>query len=81
MVKVQVLYTQRCPHCPAAKELFRDLQKEYKFDYEEIDAMSKEGQELAIKHRIMGVPSVVIDGKLVFVGMPSREAAIEAIKK
>lgn len=81
MVKVQVLYTQGCPYCPAAKDLFRGLQKKYKFDYEEIDATTKEGQELVIKHGIMSVPTVLIDDKVVFVGVPSKEKAIAAITK
>ena len=80
MAKVQVIYTQMCPHCPAAKELFRDLKKGYKFDYEEIDAMTEKGQELVNKHRIMSVPTVIINNKVAFIGVPPKEKAIAAIK-
>lgn len=68
-----------CPHCPAAKELFRSLKKEYNFDYEEIDAMTPEGQKLVEKHGIMGVPTTVINDTVAFVGLPSREKAIQAV--
>ena len=80
MTKVQVVYTKMCPHCPAAKELFRDLKKELKFDYEEVDATTDEGQKIAQKHNIMAVPSIIINDRLTFVGVPSREKAIQAIK-
>lgn len=81
MVKVQLIYTQQCPHCPATKELFRALQKEYKFNYEEVDAMSEKGRELVTKHNIMAVPSVIVDGKLTFVGLPSKEKVIAVVTK
>ena len=80
MVKVQLIYTKMCPHCPPAKELFRELKKEYRFDYEEIDAMTPEGQELVEKYSIMSVPTVVINDTVAFVGVPSKEKAIQAIR-
>lgn len=80
MVKVQLVYTQSCPFCPSAKELFRSLKKEYKFDYEEIDAMTEKGQQLVQKHMIMSVPTIVINDTVAFVGVPSREKAIAAVK-
>jgi len=81
MVIVQLLYTERCPNCPPAKELFRNLKKNYEFEYEEIDAMSEKGRELAIKHNIRAVPTILIDDKIVFIGAPSKDKAIAAIKK
>jgi len=80
MVKVQLVYTKMCPHCPPAKELFRELKKQYKFDYKEIDVVTPEGQKLVIKHSIMSVPTVVINDTVAFVGVPSKEKAIQAIK-
>ena len=80
MVKVQLVYTKMCPHCPPAKELFRELEKEYRFDYKEIDAMTPEGQKLVEKHSIMSVPTVIINDTVAFVGLPSKEKAIQAIR-
>ncbi len=81
MVKVQLVYTKQCVYCPSAKILFKDLKKQYKFDYEEIDAMSPEGQNLVSKYSIMSVPSIIINNRLMFVGVPSKDKAIEAISK
>lgn len=80
MVKVQLVYTKHCVYCPAAKSLFKDLKKNYKFDYEEIDAMSPEGQEIVSKFNIMSVPSIIIDNKLAFTGVPTKDKVIESIK-
>ena len=82
MTKVTVVYTKTCQYCPTAKSLWKSLQKQFKFDYEEIDAVSPKGQELVMKFSIMAVPtSIIDDGKNVIVGVPSKEKAIEAISK
>ncbi|MBI2547313.1 MAG: thioredoxin family protein [Candidatus Aenigmarchaeota archaeon] len=79
MVKVQLVYTKSCVYCPIAKGLFKDLKKQYKFDYEEIDAMSPEGQKMASKFSIMSVPTIVVDGKVQWVGVPQKDKVISVI--
>lgn len=79
MVKVQLVYTKTCVYCPAAKQLFKDLKKVHKFDYEEIDATSPEGQKLVSKYMIMSVPTIIVDGKVKFTGIPSKDKAIAAV--
>ena len=82
MTKVTVVYTKSCPYCPAAKALWKSLQKELKFDYEEVDAVSPKGQQLVEKFGIMAVPtSIVDDGKDVIVGVPSKDRAVKAVGK
>lgn len=80
MVKVELVYTRICPFCQPAKELFRSLKKDYKFEYEEIDAATSKGQRLVEKYSIMSVPTIIIDSRLIFTGVPSKEKVIEAIK-
>ena len=81
MVKVQLVYTKQCVYCPTAKAMFKDLKTQYKFDYEEIDAMSPEGQKLVAKYSIMAVPSIIVDGKLQWTGIPQKDKAIAVIGK
>lgn len=81
MVKVQLVYTKQCVYCPSAKSLFKDLKKQYKFDYEEIDAMSTEGQKLVAKYSIMSVPSIIVDGKLQWTGVPPKDKVIAVVGK
>ena len=81
MVKVQLVYTKQCVYCPAAKQIFKDLKKQHKFDYEEIDAMSPEGQKLVAKYSIMSVPSIIVDGRLQWTGVPQKDKVIAVIGK
>ena len=81
MVKVQLVYTKQCVYCPLAKSLFKDLKKQHKFDYEEIDAMTPEGQKLVAKYSVMAVPSIIVDGKLMWTGVPQKDKVLAAIGK
>lgn len=81
MVKVQLVYTKTCIYCPAAKQLFKALKKTHKFDYEEIDAVSPEGQKLVSKYMIMSVPTIIVDGKVQWVGIPQKDKVISVIGK
>ena len=81
MVKVQLVYTKQCIYCPAAKQMFKDLKKHHKFDYEEIDAMSPEGQKLVTKYSIMSVPTIIVNDKVQWVGVPQKDKVIAVIGK
>ena len=82
MTKITVVYTKTCPYCPATKQLWKSIQKEMKFEYEEVDAVSPKGQQLVVKFNIMAVPTTIIDdGRDVIVGVPSKQKAIEAVSK
>jgi len=81
MVKVQLVYTKNCVYCPSAKQLWKELQNQYNFDYEEVDATTPKGQELVMKFSIMAVPTTIVDNKVEFIGLPSREKIIEKLSK
>jgi small redox-active disulfide protein 1 len=40
-----------------------------------------EEQERTAKYDIMGVPAIVINGKVIFVGVPDKDALVKAIKE
>jgi glutaredoxin len=79
--KVQVVYTKTCAYCGPTKAIWHDLQKKYKFEYEEIDAESKEGQKLVEKFSIMAVPTTIINGKVQFIGLPNKAKAEQAVEE
>lgn len=79
MIKVQLVYTKSCVYCPVAKQMFKELKKHYKFDYEEIDAMSPEGQRLVNKYSIMSIPTIIVDGKVQWVGVPQKDKVLSVI--
>jgi glutaredoxin-like protein len=72
-VHIQVLVTLTCPHCAAAASMAHMFAVEndlIKSDV--IDA--NEFPQLAIKYGVMGVPKVVVNDKVEFVGaLPERE--------
>jgi thioredoxin 1 len=83
MVKVILVTTKTCPFCPIAKILWRKLQKDYDFDFEEVDADSERGRELVEKFEIRAVPATILQDengeRLAFVGVPSEEEAKKVI--
>ena len=84
MKKVQMVFTKTCIYCGPTKQIWHDLQKKYKFEYEEIDAETPKGQELVQKFQIMAVPTTIItreNGKseVAFIGLPNKIRAEEKI--
>jgi thiol-disulfide isomerase/thioredoxin len=85
MKKVILVTTKTCPFCPLAKILWKELQKDYKFEFEEVDAMSPEGEKLVEEFGIASVPTTIIEEEngrreIAFIGVPSKEEAIRKIK-
>jgi len=85
MAIVTLIKTSICPHCPVASNVWKDLKRQFKFDYEEIDANTPKGRELVEKFSITSVPVTLIEdnrGKLsvAFVGVPDKQKAISKIK-
>jgi glutaredoxin len=79
MPNIVLLYSQSCSACPSAKSLWKQLRVKYSFNYREIDITTESGQELADRHSIRAVPATIIDGRLTFIGVPSRQSAEKAL--
>jgi glutaredoxin len=79
MKKIILVTTETCPFCPMAKILWKKLQKDYKFEFEEVNAYSEKGRKLIEKYEIRAVPATIIQDekgeRLAFVGVPSEEEA------
>ncbi len=66
-VHIQVFVTLTCPHCPTAASIAHQLAIES--DWIKADVIdSSEFVTLAQKYSVIGVPKVVINGKVEFVG-------------
>lgn len=79
MANVTLLYSTSCGACPAAKELWKGLRVKHSFSYREIDILSPDGQELAERHAIRATPASIVDGRLKFIGVPTRQSAEKAL--
>lgn len=81
MAKVTLLTTKSCPVCPSAKRLWAEVKKEHSFEYEEVDALSPEGQKLVERYGIMSVPTTLVNGRPMFTGVPDKKKAEAAVSK
>jgi len=79
MANVTLVYSQSCSACPAAKTLWKGLRIKHSFSYREVEILSPDGQELAERHAIRATPASIVDGKLKFIGVPTRESAEKAL--
>jgi len=64
MVKIELFVSGSCPHCPKAHYAVKQAIKDLNVDFEKIRIQKKEGRARAEKYHILGVPCLVIDGKV-----------------
>lgn len=80
-VKIEVFYTEMCPYCPAALELVRKVSAKFSdIIVEEVNASTSEGMARADEYQIFSVPTIVINGKVAFVGVPDKEELVKAVE-
>ncbi len=73
---VILLVSKWCEECVPADKVWRKLLEERRdFTYKSLDVAEAEGRRLSIDLYIRSVPSTIIDGKLSYVGIPSKEDA------
>jgi glutaredoxin-like protein len=77
-VHIQVLVTLTCPHCPAAASMAHMFAVENELiKADVIDA--NEFPQLATKYGVMGVPKVVVNDKVEFVGALPEKMFLEHV--
>lgn len=77
-VHIQVFVTLTCPHCPAAASMAHMFALEN--DLIRADAIdANEFPQLAIKYAIMGVPKIVVNEKIEFVGAVPENKFLEQV--
>ncbi len=82
-IKVEVFSTNSCPHCPAAIDAAQKA-KDKLGDAIDVEVLkideSKDNYQRAIDYQIMAVPTIVINGDVVFVGAPTDSELIEKLE-
>ncbi|MEM1993927.1 MAG: thioredoxin family protein [Nitrososphaerales archaeon] len=76
MVRVEVLTSPRCAYCNTVKmrvsKVVDDLKKQNVFVIvEEVDVLKQ--PEIRLKYEITSTPALVVNGRLVFVGVPHED--------
>ena len=80
-VKIEVFYSDNCPYCPAAMELVREVSAKFSdVTVEEVNTSTSEGATRAGDYQIFTVPTIVINGKVSFVGVPDKKELIDAVE-
>lgn len=78
MTTVELYYSDTCHNCHQLRALLMEiLPKSMKF--KEINISYPEGKQRASELNILSVPTVAIDGDVVFIGRVSREELIKEI--
>lgn len=77
---VTLVHTPNCSTCPQVQTLWRELQVEADFDYEEVTVTSERGRELAARYNMMSTPVTLINGEVAFRGEPVRDEALAAVR-
>ena len=72
-MKIELFYNPTCHVCPKAKKLVKKLLKKYP-DVEYIELNAFENQDRVRELGFDMVPTIVIDGKLWYSGMPDKKA-------
>jgi glutaredoxin len=70
-MKVELLVSEWCPTCPQAEQVWSTVSQEKDIAFAVLDLAQPEGRELAHRLRLKTIPAVVVDGKLVAVGVQS----------
>ncbi|MHB8347196.1 MAG: thioredoxin family protein [Acidiferrobacterales bacterium] len=78
-MKVQLLVSDWCASCHQAEKVWREVSEEREFDFDVVDMGQSEGKELVSQLRLKTIPALVVDGKLVAVGVQSRSQALAIV--
>jgi len=74
-VKVQLLVSESCAPCDQAEKVWRQVAAERALDFSVVNLAGPEGQVLADRLRLKTIPALVIDGRLIAIGVQSVEEA------
>ena len=71
-VVIEVVTSPGCPYCPIAWAMAQELAKKYRgIVARELSVATPEGRRKAMEHGIMGTPTVLINNRVEFIGVPN----------
>lgn len=83
VVEINVLKTTWCVYCPRAIEIVKKVAAEFgnKVVVKITDLEDDANREIAIKHNVMSVPTILINDEVAVVGVPKEPDFKEKVKK
>ncbi|MDA8065294.1 MAG: thioredoxin family protein [Thermaerobacter sp.] len=70
-MEVILAVSRWCPSCPAAEQVWRKLSHKEGFAFRTLDVGTPEGRRLSLEVGLKSVPTTLIDGRIVHVGVPT----------
>lgn len=80
-IDIEMFYTLTCPNCKRLKKLLDEVLPDYdiKFKFKRTLANSPKGYIKTLKLNIHTVPVLLIDNKIVFKAVPTKEELIKTL--
>jgi predicted DsbA family dithiol-disulfide isomerase len=80
-IKIEMFYTLTCPNCKVLEQMLKAVLPIYggSFEFKKVLAGSPMGYIRTLKLGIHSVPTLLIDGKIEFRGVPTREQLIDKL--
>ncbi|EHR77401.1 glutaredoxin [Thermococcus litoralis DSM 5473] len=71
-VIIEVITSPTCPYCPIAWAMAQEIARKYDgVIAKEVSVATPEGQRKAMEHNIMGTPTILINNRVEFIGVPN----------
>jgi len=80
-MKIEIFFTPGCSECVAAHAKLRTAAQEAVNDLEWRELNVLDDLDYAVEHGVLTLPSIVVDGELVFTSMPTAAQLREALAK
>ncbi len=79
-MKLIVFTMEKCPNCPMAKKVAKEVADELGLDYEEVDV--EKDMITALQMGVASTPSIALGEEILFRSeVPSKEELINAVRK
>ncbi|MCX6238715.1 MAG: thioredoxin family protein [Bacteroidia bacterium] len=77
-IKIEMFYTLTCPNCRVLKRMLNEVLPQFgdKFEFRKSLANSPMGMIRTMKLGIHAVPTLLIDNKIVFKSVPTKEELV-----
>ncbi|WP_087036963.1 thioredoxin family protein [Thermococcus litoralis] len=71
-VIIEIITSPTCPYCPIAWSMAQEIARKYEgVVAKEVSVATPEGQRKAMEHNIMGTPTILINNRVEFIGVPN----------
>lgn len=71
-VVIEVITSPTCPYCPIAVQMAQEIARKYQgIVVKELSVATPEGRKKAMEHNILGTPTILINNRVEFIGVPS----------